>query len=74
MDVFNPEPPPADAWFRTAPNVLPDPAHRRQRAVRPRAVPTEACADAVRIVSGEAPLHAATVRDKGIYEGKPEGT
>ena len=31
---------------------------------------TEACADAVRVVRGEAALHAATMRDKNMYEGK----
>src|SRR5262249_35724138 len=25
VDVFDPEPPPADAWFRTSPHVLPTP-------------------------------------------------
>jgi phosphoglycerate dehydrogenase-like enzyme len=69
IDVYDPEPPPGDAWFRTADNVLPTPhiagnvpfAH--ERCLR------EACADAVRVVKGEAPHHAATVRDKGIYDG-----
>jgi len=30
----------------------------------------QACADAVRVLAGDAPLHAASVRDKAIYEGK----
>jgi D-3-phosphoglycerate dehydrogenase len=69
VDVYDPEPPPADAWFRGAANVLPTPhiagntpfAHERCLA--------EACADAIRVVNGDAPRHAVTVRDKAIYEG-----
>lgn len=71
LDVFDPEPPPADAWFRTVPNVLPTPHIAGNTPFAHERCLTEACADAVRIVTGEAPLHAATVRDKGIYEGKP---
>ena len=72
VDVFNPEPPPADAWFRTAPNVLPTPHIAGNVPFAHERCLTEACADAVRIVNGGAAQHAATVRDKGIYEGKPE--
>jgi phosphoglycerate dehydrogenase-like enzyme len=69
VDVFDPEPPPADAWFRRAPNVLPTPhiagnvrwAH--ERCFR------EACADAVRVLNGVTPHHGATMRDKSLYEG-----
>jgi phosphoglycerate dehydrogenase-like enzyme len=69
IDVFDPEPPPPDAWFRRAPNVLPTPhiagnvlfAH--ERCFR------EACADVARVLRGEAPLHAATDRDKRLYDG-----
>lgn len=74
VDVFDPEPPPADAWFRTAPNVLPTPHIAGNVPFAHERCLTEACADAVRIVNGDAPQHAATVRDKSIYEGKPEGT
>ena len=71
LDVFDPEPPPADAWFRTASNVLPTPHIAGNTPFAHERCLTEACADAVRIVKGEPPLHAATVRDKGIYEGEP---
>jgi phosphoglycerate dehydrogenase-like enzyme len=74
LDVFNPEPPPADAWFRTAPNVLPTPHIAGNTPFAHERCLTEACADAVRIVGGEPAMHAATVRDKGIYEGKQEPT
>jgi phosphoglycerate dehydrogenase-like enzyme len=69
VDVFDPEPPPADAWFRTAPNVLPtphiagNPQFAHERCFR------EACVDAVRVLAGEQPRHVATVRDKRLYEG-----
>ena len=39
LDVFNPEPPPADAWFRTASNVFPTPHIAGNIAVRARTVP-----------------------------------
>lgn len=73
VDVYDPEPPPADAWFRGDPNVLPTPhiagnvqfAHERCFA--------EACRDAVRVLSGEVPLNPATVRDKRLYDGTLEG-
>jgi phosphoglycerate dehydrogenase-like enzyme len=69
LDVYEPEPPPEDAWFRQAPNVLPTPhiagnvdfAHLRCFG--------EACHDAVRVVNGDAPLYAASVRDKELYDG-----
>ena len=69
IDVYDPEPPPADAWFRRHPNVLPTPhiagnvqfAH--ERCFR------EACVDAVRVLRGEEPLHAASPRDQRLYDG-----
>jgi D-3-phosphoglycerate dehydrogenase len=69
VDVFDPEPPPADAWFRTAANVLPTPhiagnvGFAHQRCFR------EACMDAVRVLTGEAPRHVVAVRDKQFYGG-----
>jgi D-3-phosphoglycerate dehydrogenase len=73
VDVYDPEPPPADAWFRSAPNVLPTPhiagnvqfAHERCFA--------EACLDAARVIEGEAPCNPATVRDKALYDGTLAG-
>jgi len=73
LDVYDPEPPPADAWFRTDPNVLPTPhiagnvqfAHERCFA--------EACRDAVRVLGGDPPQNPATARDKELYDGTLEG-
>lgn len=72
VDVYDPEPPPADAWFRRDPNVLPTPhiagnvqfAHERCFA--------EACRDVVRVLGGEPPQNPATDRDKRLYEGTLE--
>jgi phosphoglycerate dehydrogenase-like enzyme len=69
LDVFEPEPPPPDAWFRRAPNVLPTPhiagnaAYAHERCFR------EACADALRVLRGETPIYGATLRDRTLYEG-----
>jgi phosphoglycerate dehydrogenase-like enzyme len=71
VDVFDPEPPPADAWFRGAANVLPTPHIAGNVPFAHERCLTEACADAVRVVNREAPHHAATLRDKRIYDGKP---
>ena len=69
LDVFEPEPPPGDAWFRRAPNVLPTPHIAGDTAFAHERCFREACADALRVLIGEPPRHAATVRDKGIYDG-----
>ena len=74
VDVYDPEPPPADAWFRRDPNVLPTPhiagnvqfAHERCFA--------EACRDALRVLGGETPQNPATTRDKRLYDGTLEGS
>lgn len=70
-DVYDPEPPPTDAWFRTAANVLPTPHIAGNVPFAHERCLTEACADAVRVVNGDAPHHAVTIRDKAIYEGRP---
>lgn len=68
LDVFDPEPPPRDAWFRRAPNVLPTPhiagnaTYAHERCFR------EACADTLRVLRGE-PRHPATLHDYNLYEG-----
>jgi phosphoglycerate dehydrogenase-like enzyme len=69
VDVFDPEPPPADAWFRGAANVLPTPHIAGNVPFAHERCLTEACADALRVINGEVPLHAAAPRDKRIYEG-----
>jgi phosphoglycerate dehydrogenase-like enzyme len=73
LDVFDPEPPPDDAWFRREANVLPTPHIAGNVPFAHERCLTEACADAVRIVAGEPPRHAVTGLDKRIYEGTLEG-
>jgi phosphoglycerate dehydrogenase-like enzyme len=69
VDVFDPEPPPRDAWFRGAANVLPTPHIAGNTPFAHERCLTEACNDAVRIVTGQTPKHAVTVLDQRIYEG-----
>jgi D-3-phosphoglycerate dehydrogenase len=69
IDVYDPEPPPSDAWFRSEANVLPTPHIAGNVPFAHERCLTEACADAVRVLAGEEPHHAATVRDKRLYEG-----
>jgi phosphoglycerate dehydrogenase-like enzyme len=69
IDVFDPEPPPRDAWFRREPNVLPTPHVAGNVPFAHERCLTEACADAVRVVNGEAPRNPATARDKRLYDG-----
>ena len=70
VDVYDPEPPPGDAWFRRDPNVLPTPHIAGNVQFAHERCFSEACADAVRVLSGEPPLHAATARDKQLYTGR----
>ena len=69
VDVFDPEPPPVDAWFRTAPNVLPTPHMAGNSRFAHERCFREACFDVVRVWTGEAPLSAVEVRDKSVYDG-----
>ena len=70
IDVFEPEPPPADAWFRTSPYVLPTPhiaggtAYCHVRCFR------TACQDAVAAVQGRRPVYAVNARETDLYLGK----
>ena len=69
-DVFDPEPPPADAWFLHHPNVIATPhmaggalfCHRRCFAA--------ACADALAVLDGGEPLHQVNARDVALYHGR----
>ncbi|MET0801671.1 MAG: NAD(P)-dependent oxidoreductase [Actinomycetota bacterium] len=69
VDVFDPEPPPADAWFRTAQNVLPTPHIAGNARFAHERCFREACTDVVRVLTGEAPGYAVVARDRGFYEG-----
>jgi phosphoglycerate dehydrogenase-like enzyme len=69
VDVFDPEPPPDDAWFRTAPNVLPTPHIAGNTRFAHERCFREACLDAVRVCRGEMPRNPVDVRDKRFYDG-----
>lgn len=69
VDVFDPEPPPADAWFRSAPNVLPTPHIAGNTRFAHERCFRQACEDTARVLAGEEPRHTAAARDKGFYEG-----
>jgi phosphoglycerate dehydrogenase-like enzyme len=70
VDVFAPEPPPADAPFRKFRHVLPTPhiaggllyCHRRCFA--------DACRDAASVLQGKPPRYGVTLWDDRCYKGK----
>jgi phosphoglycerate dehydrogenase-like enzyme len=73
IDVFDPEPPPPDAWFRHHPNVLPTPhiagsaMHAHKRCF------SEACADTLTVLQGGEARHLASAKDKMLYNGSLGG-
>ena len=70
VDVFAPEPPPEDAWFRRHPNVLATPHIAGGTEFCHRRCLTDACKDAIAVLNGETPRFRATKRDALLYEGK----
>ena len=70
VDVFAPEPPPKDAWFRRHPNVLATPHIAGGTDFCHRRCLTDACKDAIAVLSGETPRFRATKRDALLYEGE----
>ena len=72
IDVFEPEPPPADASFRTSPFVLPTPHIAGNTFACHRRCFTTACTDALAVLAGDRPVYPATVSDSLLYQGRPE--
>jgi phosphoglycerate dehydrogenase-like enzyme len=72
IDVFAPEPPPADASFRTSPFVLPTPHIAGGTAYCHRRCFTTACTDALAVLAGHPPIYAATPHDDKLYRGTVE--
>lgn len=70
IDVYEPEPPPADAWFRRHPNVLPTPHLAGDTLYCHRRCFTDACRDAIAILQGARPRFQATVWDHQVYQGQ----
>jgi phosphoglycerate dehydrogenase-like enzyme len=71
VDVFAPEPPPSDAWFRRHPNVLPTPHIAGGTVYCHRRCFTEACRDAIAVLKGENPRWQAKLWDHQVYVGQP---
>lgn len=69
VDVYDPEPPPADASFRTSPYVLPTPHVAGSTSTAHRRCFTTACADALAVLAGQAPRFAVPARVDRIYRG-----
>ncbi|MGI8780190.1 MAG: hypothetical protein ACR2L8_08480, partial [Solirubrobacteraceae bacterium] len=72
VDVFDPEPPPADASFRSNPWVLPTPHIAGATTRCHRRCFTTACADVLAVLAGEAPRHPVTATDDQLYRGDVE--
>jgi phosphoglycerate dehydrogenase-like enzyme len=70
VDVYEPEPPPPDAPFRTNPNVLPTPHSAGNTAQAHRRCFEVACADAVEVVLGGRSAFEMTPRDAAMYAGR----
>lgn len=69
VDVFDPEPPPAHASFRTSPFVLPTPHVAGDAAYCHRRCFTSACADVLAVLAGEPARYQVSVRDDQLYRG-----
>lgn len=72
IDVFAPEPPPADASFRTSPFVILTPHIAGDTSICHRRCFTTACDDALAVLAGKAPIYPASVWDDKLYRGTPE--
>lgn len=72
IDVFSPEPPPADASFRTSPYVFPTPHIAGNTFFCHRRCFTTACEDGIAALTGGPLTYAVTVRDDQLYRGTAE--
>lgn len=72
IDVFEPEPPPTDASFRSSPFVLPTPHIAGDTSYCHRRCFVTACEDALAVLAGQKPVYPATVWDDKLYRGTLE--
>ena len=72
IDVYDPEPPPADSWFLHHRNVLATPHIAGGVDFCHRRCFTDACKDAIAVLAGRKPNYPATKWDYLCYEGKLE--
>ena len=70
VDVFAPEPPPADAWFRRHQHVVASPHIAGGTLYCHRRCFVDACKDAVAVLEGRQPRFRATQRDVDLYRGR----
>ncbi len=70
IDVFAPEPPPSDAWFRRHPNVLATPHIAGGTDYCHRRCFTDACKDAIAVLKGDKPRFQAVIWDDDCYQGR----
>ena len=70
IDVFAPEPPPPDIWFRQHPNVLATPHIAGGTDFCHRRCFTDACKDAIAVLTGNEPRFRATLWDDACYQGR----
>ncbi len=70
VDVFEPEPPPPDAPFRTDWNVLPTPHLAGNTAQAHRRCFQVACKEAVNAVAGKRSTFEMTEHDAAVYAGR----
>jgi len=69
IDVYDPEPPDRDAWFRTAPNVIPTPHIAGNAAYAHERCFVAAIDDTLEILRGGMPRHLLSRRDMQLYDG-----
>ena len=69
IDVYDPEPPPPDAFFRRAPNVLPTPHLAGNAIYAHERCFSAAASDAASVVAGRPPQYLVAERDARLYEG-----
>jgi phosphoglycerate dehydrogenase-like enzyme len=69
IDVFDPEPPPADAWFRKSPYVYATPHIAGNTSICHRRCFTIAVSEGLRSASGLSIDYAVTPHDDRIYRG-----
>ena len=70
VDVFAPEPPPSDAWFRQHSDLLPTPHIAGDAVYCHRRCFTDACIDAIAALHGETLRFQVTLWDHQIYQGQ----
>jgi phosphoglycerate dehydrogenase-like enzyme len=69
VDVYDPEPPPRDAWLRSAQNLLPTPHIAGNAAYAHERCFVAAVNETLEILRGGTSRHLVSLRDKKLYDG-----